>query len=195
MDSKDNIEASVLNYPDFIKFDLDPYVYSGKEAPGDEPELHKEGFEKGKTVAFWLKTLLDSMGLPSFVKTTGKTGLHIFVPIKRDIDYEMVRGLSESVSRAMEAEHPRDITTEWATKKRTGKIFMDYNMNVRSKTLNSPYSPRALPNQAVSMPVTWEELPDVYPTDFLMGNAPERLAHKGDAWAKIMDAKKDLAGG
>jgi bifunctional non-homologous end joining protein LigD len=195
VDSKEQIEASVLNYPDFIKFDIDPYVYSGKEAAGDEPELHKEGFEKGKTVAFWLKAMLDGLRLPSFVKTSGKTGLHIFVPIKRDLDYTAVRGLSESVCRALEIEHPRDVTTEWSTKKRTGKIFMDYNMNVRSKTLNSPYSPRALATQAVSMPVTWEDLKDVYPTDFLLTNAPERLAHKGDAWAHIMEAKRDMADG
>src|SRR5207247_2311740 len=58
-DSDENIDRSVLNYPDFIKFDMDPYVYSGKEAAGDEPELNKEGFEKGVTVAFWLKQLLD----------------------------------------------------------------------------------------------------------------------------------------
>jgi bifunctional non-homologous end joining protein LigD len=193
IDSKAQIESSVLNYPDFVKFDIDPYVYSGKEKEGDEPELHKEGFEKGKTVAFWLKALLDSMKLPSFVKTSGKTGLHIFVPIMRDLDYDMVRNLSETVCRTLEVDHPRDVTTEWSTKKRTGKIFMDYNMNVRSKTLNSPYSPRALPFQTVSMPVTWEELADIYPTDFLISNAAARLARKGDAWAKIMDAKKDLA--
>jgi len=193
IDSKAQIESSVLNYPDFIKFDIDPYVYSGKEGVGDEPELHKEGFEKGKTVAFWLKALLDSMKLPSFVKTSGKTGLHIFVPIKRDLDYDTVRSLSETVCRTLELDHPRDVTTEWSTKKRTGKIFMDYNMNVRSKTLNSPFSPRALPTQTVSMPVTWEELADIYPTDFLISNAPERLARRGDAWAKIMDSKKDLA--
>src|SRR5579862_9599247 len=81
IDSRAQIESSVLNYPDFVKFDIDPYVYSGKEKEGEEPELHKEGFENGKTVAFWLKALLDSMKLPSFVKTSGKTGLHIFVPI------------------------------------------------------------------------------------------------------------------
>jgi bifunctional non-homologous end joining protein LigD len=191
-DSTENIEKSVLNYPDFIKFDIDPYVYSGKEAEGDEPELHKEGFEKGKTVAFWLKQVLDSLKLNSFVKTTGKTGLHIFVPIVRNLDYDAVKDISETFCRSLEAQHPKEITTEWSTKKRTGKIFMDYNMNVRSKTLNSAYSPRALPNQSIAMPVTWDELPDVYPTDFNMLNAPERLARKGDVWASMMDAKKDL---
>lgn len=192
-DSSENIDRSVLNYPDMIKFDLDPYVYSGKEKEGEEPELHREGFEKGKTVAFWLKQLLDSLGLNSFVKTTGKTGLHIFVPIARNLDYDAVRSISEALCRSLELQHPKEITTEWNTKKRTGKIFMDYNMNVRAKTLNSAYSPRALPNQAVAMPVTWEELPDVYPTDFNMRNAPVRLAKKGDVWSKIDEMKKDIS--
>jgi bifunctional non-homologous end joining protein LigD len=192
-DSTENIEQSVLNYPDFIKFDLDPYLYSGKEAEGDEPELHKEGFEQAKTVGFWLKQLFESMKLNSFVKTTGKTGLHIFVPIERNLDYGAVKDIAETFSRSLEREHPKEITTEWSTKKRTGKLFMDYNMNVRSKTLNSPYSPRALPNQSISMPVTWDELRDIYPTDFTMRNAPERLAAKGDIWSSILDAKKDLS--
>jgi len=175
-----------------IKFDLDPYLYSGKEKEGDEPELHKEGFEMCKTVAFWLKGLLDSLKLNSFVKTTGKTGLHIFVPIVRNVDYDAVKEISETFCRSLERDHFKEITTEWSTKKRTGKIFMDYNMNVRAKTLNSPYSARALPNQAVSMPVTWEELPKVYPNDFTMSNAPDRLKKKGDVWASINDAKRDL---
>lgn len=192
-DSTENIESSVLNYPDMIKFDLDPYLYSGKEKEGDEPELHKEGFESAVKVAFWLKELFDSLKINAFVKTTGKTGLHIFVPVVRNLDYDAVKNISEAFCRTLEREHPKELTTEWSVSKRTGKVFMDYNMNVRSKTLNSPYSPRALPNQAVSMPVTWDELPHVYPTQFTMSNAPSRLRKKGDVWASINDAKKDLA--
>src|SRR5215471_11629684 len=73
-----SLEASILNYPDYVVFDIDPYIYSGKEAPGDEPELNTVAFEKGKEVAFWLRDLLLSMGLEAIVKTSGKTGLHAF---------------------------------------------------------------------------------------------------------------------
>src|SRR3990170_7361116 len=73
--SAPNIDASLLNYPDFIVFDLDPYIYSGKEVKGAEPELNRKAFLKTCDVALWLKDLLDSMSLSSFVKTTGKTGL------------------------------------------------------------------------------------------------------------------------
>ena len=69
--------------PTTCVFDIDPYIYSGKEAPGAEPELNTVAFEKGKEVAFWLRELLQSMSLEPIVKTSGKTGLHVFVPIRR----------------------------------------------------------------------------------------------------------------
>ena len=62
-DSEENIDASILSYPDYVVFDLDPYIYSGKEAPGAEPELNTRAFEKGKEVAFWLKELFEQIGL------------------------------------------------------------------------------------------------------------------------------------
>ena len=81
----------MLNYPDYVVFDIDPYIYSGKEAPGDEPELNTVAFEKGKEVAFWLRELLHSMSLEPIVKTSGKTGLHVFVPIRRTLDFDAAR--------------------------------------------------------------------------------------------------------
>ena len=138
----------MLNYPDYVLFDLDPYIYSGKEAKGAEPELNTVAFEKGKEVAFWLRELLQSMSLDAIVKTSGKTGLHVFVPIRRTIDFDAARHVSELVGRHLRRLHPKDITLEWSIPKRTGKIFMDYNMNVRGKTLNVAYSPRGVPGRA-----------------------------------------------
>src|SRR5207249_416107 len=83
------LEGSILNYPDYVVFDIDPYIYSGKEAPGDEPELNTVAFEKGKEVAFALRELLASMSLEAVVKTSGKTGLHVFVPIERPLDFRI----------------------------------------------------------------------------------------------------------
>jgi bifunctional non-homologous end joining protein LigD len=83
---------------------------------------------------------------------------------------------------------------EWVVEKRTGKIFVDRNQNARGKTLASVYSPRALPGAPVSMPLRWDELGDVYPTDFTILTAPDRLAKTGDLWAGILDAKHDLEG-
>src|SRR4030081_2956102 len=131
--SIENMQASVLNYPDFVVFDLDPYLYSGKEARGAEPELHAEGFAATSQVALWLKEMLDGLGLTSFVKTTGRTGLHIYVPITRKLDYHATHSISETLARFLEQQHPKEVTTEWAVDKRKGKVFADYNQNVRGK--------------------------------------------------------------
>jgi bifunctional non-homologous end joining protein LigD len=88
--------------------------------------------------------------------------------------------------------HPKDITQEWSVPKRTGKIFMDYNMNVRGKTLNVAYSPRGEPGAPVSMPLTWEELATAHPLDFRITNAADRLAKTGDRWAEALTAKLSL---
>jgi len=187
-----SLEASVLNYPDYVLFDLDPYIYSGKEAKGAEPELNTVAFEKGKEVAFWLRELLQSMSLDAIVKTSGKTGLHVFVPIKRTLDFDAARQVSELVGRHLMRLHPKDITLEWSVPKRTGKIFMDYNMNVRGKTLNVAYSPRGAPGAPVSMPLTWEELAGAHPLDFTIANAPDRLARTGDRWHDVLREKHNL---
>jgi bifunctional non-homologous end joining protein LigD len=186
------LESSVLNYPDYIVFDIDPYIYSGKEAPGAEPELNTAAFEKGKEVAFQLRELLHGMGLEPIVKTSGKTGLHVFVPIERTLDYDAARHVSETVGRHLVRRHPRDITLEWSISKRTGKIFIDYAMNVRGKTLNVAYSPRGLPGAPVSMPLLWEELERAHPLDFTLTNAAQRLADTGDRWRQVLTHKQSM---
>ena len=186
------LEESVLNYPDYVVFDIDPYIYSGKEAAGAEPELNTVAFEKGKEVAFRLRELLASMSLEAIVKTSGKTGLHVFVPIRRTIDFDAARHVSELVGRHLMRRHPKDITLEWSVPKRTGKIFMDYNMNVRGKTLNVAYSPRGEPGAPVSIPLSWEELERAHPLDFRITNVPERLAQTGDRWGEALQRKQSL---
>lgn len=186
-------DASRLNFPDYIVFDLDPYIYSGEEKKGDEPELNRKAFLKTCDVASWLKELLDGLSLSSFVKTTGKTGLHIYVPILRQFDYDTVRSAAETIGRFLVRAHPRDITMEWSVPKRTGKIFFDHGQNTKGKTLASIYSPRPVPWAGVSMPVHWDELRDVYPTQFTILNAVDRIESVGgDLWANIMAEKHDL---
>jgi bifunctional non-homologous end joining protein LigD len=146
-------------------------------------------------VALWLKDALDSLSLSSFVKTTGKTGLHIYVPILRKLDYSAVRAAAETVGHHLLRQHPREITMEWSVDKRAGKIFFDHNQNSRGKTLASVYSPRPHPTGAVSMPVRWDELGDIYPPDFTIVTAPGRIRDVGgDLWKDILEAKHDLAG-
>jgi bifunctional non-homologous end joining protein LigD len=191
--SLEALESSVLNYPDYLVFDIDPYIYSGKEPKGAEPELNKKGFAVGRRVAFWLRDLLKEMSLSAYVKTSGKTGLHVFVPIDRTVTFSEARHICEMVGRHLMRDHPRDITLDWAVVKRTGKIFIDYNMNVRGKTLNVAYSPRGVPGAPVSMPLTWEELEAAEPLDFRVGNVLRRLEKAGDRWHDIFASKQSLA--
>jgi bifunctional non-homologous end joining protein LigD len=191
--SLDAMQSSVLNYPDFLVFDIDPYIYSGHEAKGAEPELNKKGFAVGKRVAFWINDLLKEMSLSAVVKTSGKTGLHVFVPIQRTVTFDEVRQICEMVGRYVLREHPREVTMEWATQKRTGKIFIDHNMNVRGKTLNVAYSARGAPGAPVSMPLTWDELEAAEPGHFTLRNVLARLEKTGDRWHDVLSAKQSLA--
>jgi bifunctional non-homologous end joining protein LigD len=191
--SEESLEGSVLNYPDYLVFDIDPYIYSGKEPAGAEPELNKKGFEGGRRVAFWLHALLKQMSLEAVVKTSGKTGLHVFVPINRTVTFDGARQITEMVGRHLLKEHPKEITMEWATQKRTGKIFIDHNMNVRGKTLRVAYSPCGSPGAPVSMPLTWEELEAADPTDFTINNVLSRLEKTGDRWHDALSSKQSLA--
>lgn len=191
--SREALEASVLNYPDYLVFDIDPYIYSGKEAKGAEPELNARGFAVGRRVAFWLRGLLRQMSLEAIVKTSGKTGLHVFVPIERTVTFSAARQICETVGRHLLQEHPREITLEWSIEKRTDRIFIDYNMNVRGKTLNVAYSPRGLPGAPVSMPLTWEELEAAEVMDFTLSNVPARLEKSGDRWQDALSGKQSLS--
>ncbi|MBS0578841.1 MAG: DNA ligase D [Proteobacteria bacterium] len=186
------LESSILNYPDYLVFDIDPYIYSGKEARGAEPELNKRGFAVGKRVAFWLRAVLQQMSLQAIVKTSGKTGLHVFVPIERSVNFDEARHICETIGRHVMREHPREITMDWAVEKRTDKIFIDYNMNVRGKTLNVAYSPRGVPGAPVSMPLSWEELEAADPMDFTLRDVPARLAKSGDRWHDVLESKQSL---
>ena len=190
--SKEAIDASVLNYPDFIAFDLDPYIYSGKEKAGDEPELNRHAFSRAAEVARTLKDILDQLSLSSFLKTSGKTGLHIYVPIMREYDYPVTRKTCELTGRFLMQQLPKDVTMEWTVSKRPGNIFLDHNQNTRSKNMASVYSLRPAPDAPVSTPIRWDELDHIYPTDFTIGTVPDRLETTGDLWADILSAKHDL---
>ena len=187
------LDRSVLNYPDFVVFDLDPYLYSGKEGRGEEPELHRRAFARTRALALRVREMLGRLGLDTWVKTSGRTGLHLYLPIVRTIDFDAARVVAETIARHARTERPREVTIEWSVERRRGKIFFDYNQNVRGKSLAVPYSPRRHPGGTIATPVTWDELESIYPTDFTLRTVPERLETTGDPWAGIFSAKQDLA--
>jgi bifunctional non-homologous end joining protein LigD len=182
----------VTKYPDFIIFDLDPYIYSGKEKHGAEPELNRAAFEAVSQVAQWLKEILDSLSLSAFIKTSGRTGLHVFVPVQRKLNYRSIRSVARTVAISVMQAHPQQVSIDWAVEKRTNKVFIDYNQNVRGKTLGAVYAPRVEPQATISTPLHWDELGHIYPTDFTVLTVHERLARIGDIWSNILKAKGDL---
>jgi bifunctional non-homologous end joining protein LigD len=187
------LDASALNYPDFMVFDLDPYIYSGKEAKGEDPEYNKRGWEKTLEVALSLKELLDQLKLSSFVKTSGKTGLHVYLPVLRRYNYDEIRAATQTIGKFLVQQQPKDVTLEWDTTKRHGKVFFDANQNTRGKTLAAQYSPRPTPWAGVSTPVAWSELLRLDPTSLNLLTVPGRLASQGDLWADILNHKSDLS--
>lgn len=186
------ISRDTIDRPDYIAFDLDPYLYAGSEAKGEEPAYNPAAFDKAREVAFHLREVLAAMSLQAFVKTTGKTGLHIFVPIEPTITTEQAREVSRLVGQHLLRKYPKDITMDWSVDKRTGKIFVDHNMNGRGRTLGAAYSPRRIAGAWVSMPLSWDELAAAQPGDFRVPTAFERLRAVGDRWAAFPAARHNL---
>lgn len=188
------LDASVLNYPDFMVIDLDPNIRTGNEKEGDDPEPNRPAWDMTVEAALVLKEVMDGIGLQGFLKTSGKTGLHVYVPIKRVYDFQTVRLLCETIGRHMLELAPKIITMEWKVAKRPEKIFFDHNQNVRGKTLVGLYSPRPIPGAPVSFPITWKELTSIYPSDFRIDNVPDILADRGDLWEDIFEHRQTIAG-
>jgi len=157
--------------PDQLRIDLDPQ-------PGT-------AFAEAVPVAFELREVLREAGLEGFVKTSGNRGIHVFAPIEPTHEFLDVRHAVIAAARELERRLPDTVTTNWWKEERGEKMFVDYNQANRDRTMAGAYSPRALPNAAVSTPVTWGELASVQPSDFTILTVPTRLATTGDPWADM----------
>ncbi len=185
-------EKCGLNFPDFIVFDLDPYIYSGTEHKGGEPEYNLKGFRAAVEIAYDLKDILGELKIKSFVKTSGKTGLHIYVPITEQYTYDQTRTFAEIIGKIIVSKFPKKVTMEWNTTKRKGKVFFDYNQNSRGKTIASVYSVRPTLSATVSIPVSWNKLEDISPTDYTIMTVPKLTRGKRDEWEGVLADKQDL---
>jgi bifunctional non-homologous end joining protein LigD len=193
--NEESLDASVLNFPDFMVVDLDPNIGSASKADGGANVPNKTAWEETVKAALPLKELLDGIGLKGYLKTSGKTGLHVYIPIKRVYDYDSVRLLCETIGRHLLEQIPDILTMEWKVAKRPAKIFFDHNQNVRGKTLVSIYSPRPISGAPVSFPISWKELEDgLYPSDFRIDNVPKLLQERGDLWADILKNRQTIGG-
>jgi bifunctional non-homologous end joining protein LigD len=184
-------EKCGLNFPDFILFDLDPYIYSGKEKKGEEPQYNIAGFKAAVDIAHGLEDIFKELKIKSYVKTSGKSGIHIYVPIANIYTYDQTKSFAETVAKIMANKFPKKITLEWSTSKRKDKVFFDYNQNARGKTIASVYSLRPTVDANVSMPVDWKNLDEVLPTDYTITNVPD-IIRNNDAWQGIFSDKQDI---
>ena len=164
--------------PDFAIFDLDP-------AEGAT-------WDQVVAVAKLLKIALDGLGLAGYVKTSGATGLHIYVPLDPVHEYRRVRKFVETVGRLLESANPDDITMQWDIAKRGPKVFIDHNQNVGGKTIASVYSVRPRSGAPVSTPILWEEVGTVHPDDFTIQTIWPRLQRYGDLFSPVLEGGQTL---
>jgi bifunctional non-homologous end joining protein LigD len=158
--------------PDYLLIDLDP------SADDQWPHVRE--------IALVVKDVMDELGLASYPKTSGSTGMHILAPIERDLDFPEVRRFAKAMAKEIEKRVPRIATTTWAVKDRTG-VFVDYGQNARDRTIASAYSIRPVPDARASAPLRWKEVADVDPGDFTMTTMRERLRKVGDLTEDMWD--------
>jgi bifunctional non-homologous end joining protein LigD len=185
-------EECGLNYPDFIVYDLDPYINIDNENESKEPAYSLTAFRMTVEIALGLKVIFDELNISSYVKTSGKTGLHIFIPIINLYTYQQTREFARVISQIFNKRSPGKITTEWKTTNRKGKVFFDYNQNSFGKTLASIFSTRPVEDATVSVPLKWEELVDIVPTDFTIKTVPGIYKRKISPWKDILSRKQNL---
>jgi bifunctional non-homologous end joining protein LigD len=166
-----------VNQPDYLHFDLDP----GEGAT----------FDRVLETALVVRDALDALKMPSVVKTTGSKGLHVYVPIVRNMIQKQVWTFAKALAQELASRHPALITAEYRVAKRPhGRILVDYNQNAWGRTLASIYSVRPRPDAAVSTPVTWKEIErGIRIEDFTMKNVPARVAKHGDLWKKLLQQR------
>jgi bifunctional non-homologous end joining protein LigD len=166
-----------VDRPDYLHFDLDP-------VPG-------AGFDRVRATSLIVRDELASLGMPTYVKTTGSKGLHVYVPIVRGPLQKQVWSFAKRLALALAARHPRLITAEYRVSRRPrGRVLVDYNQNAWGRTLASVYSVRPRPLATVSAPVTWSEIErGVEIADFDLHNIPARIAEVGDLWKPLLAAR------
>ncbi len=168
-----------LDQPDYAVLDLDP-----KDAP----------FNDVVRIARAAGKLLRGIGLRPVLKTSGKNGLHVFVPLRPGYSYDHSRMFIEAVARILARELPDIATVERLPDKRDGKVYLDFLQNRRSQTIVPPYAVRPVRGASVSTPLAWDELEDddLSPRNFTIITMPERLAARGDLFRAALDDPQDL---
>lgn len=167
----------VFAKPDYMLIDLDP-------SEGDPWEHVRE-------IAMVTRVVLDELGLPSYPKTSGATGMHILTPIVPELPFPEVRRLAKAIAVEIARRVPAIATTTWVVKDRTG-VFVDYGQNAFDRTIASAYSIRPTSDARASAPLAWDEVADVDPARFTLRTMRERVAAVGDLTAGMWERRVSL---
>ena len=162
---------------DYVALDLDP----DDDAP----------FERVLDVARWVRDELDSLKVPSVPKTSGSSGLHVYIPLPPHTSYESGQLFCQIVATVVASRHPKVATVERSVRaRRKGTVYVDFLQNILGKTLATAYSARASAFAGVSTPLTWKEIDQgVDPRDFTIVTAPSRFDEVGDLWGRLRTSK------
>jgi bifunctional non-homologous end joining protein LigD len=168
-----------LDKPDYIAIDLDP-----KRAP----------WENVLQVALVVKEVADEIGLQAFPKTSGSSGIHIYVPLKPANEYEKVAEFARLFASEVAQRAPKIATVERTiAKRKSTQVYVDWMQNARGKSLAAVFTARAKPKAPVSMPLTWKQIEQgVKIQDFTIVNVPELLKKKGNAWSDFFKSRQTL---
>jgi bifunctional non-homologous end joining protein LigD len=171
--------VSDLEHPDWCILDLDP-----KDAP----------FEQVITLALAARSLCERLELPHFIKTSGSSGLHVLVPLARQLDHAGAISFGQVLAEALVQQHPDIATTERVVRARRSKVYVDYLQNGRGKLLVAPFAARPRPGVPVSMPLRWEEVgPRLHPRKFTALDAAARMERLGsDPFLGVLGEAPDL---
>jgi len=167
-----------VEYPDVFVIDLDP---SKGATFSDVVEVAKLTGE-----------VLSWAGLQGYPKTSGASGLHIYVPIINEYTYAEVVMVTREIGRIVAGSYPKKVTLERRVKDRGGKVYFDYLQNHLGKTLAGVYLPRPLNGAPVSMPVSWDELTGIRPLDFTIRTVREQITERGDLFKGVLENKQNL---
>jgi len=168
-----------LDKPDWLAIDLDP-----KKAP----------WENVLQVALIGKQVCDEIGLNAFPKTSGSSGIHIYLPLNPVNDYPKVAEFSRLLASEIAGRAPKIATVERSIDKRKrDQVYVDWMQNARGKSLAAVLTARAKPGATVSMPLTWKQIEQgVKISDFTVKNVPALLKKNGDAWSDFFDQRQKL---
>lgn len=167
-----NSRIKHLEKPDYLIIDLDPEDIS---------------FAHVVEVAKEFGKLLEKLHIPGYPKTTGATGIHIYIPLGAQYSYDLARKFAELLCVQVHAKLPEITSMERSPDKRQGKVYLDYLQNSKGQTLASVYSVRAQPGATVSAPLEWNELTSkLHPSQFTIKNIPNRIQKKGDLFKGVL---------